>query len=72
MLNCWGAGDLTHPPSGLMKPEEGFAQVLSNDEELGEGKGQKNQFQMNTDKIGYLRRTGKVVAPSLCLRWTGQ
>jgi hypothetical protein len=31
------AGDLTYPTSGLMKPGEGFAQVLSNDGKLGEG-----------------------------------
>ena len=31
------AGNLTHPTSGLMKPGEGFAQVLSNDEKLAEG-----------------------------------
>ena len=33
------AGDLTHPTSGLMKPGEGLAQVLSKDEKLlGTGK----------------------------------
>jgi hypothetical protein len=31
------AGDLTHSTSGLMKPEEGLAQVLVNDQKLGEG-----------------------------------
>lgn len=33
--------DLTHPTSGLMKPREGHAQVLNEDEKLGEGKEQR-------------------------------
>ena len=33
------AGDLIHPTSGLMKPGEGLAQVLGNDEKLQVGKG---------------------------------
>jgi hypothetical protein len=32
-----GDGDLTQPTSGLMKPGEGLAQVLTKDEQLGGG-----------------------------------
>ena len=33
--------DLTHPTSGLMKPGEGLAQILTKGEKLGEGKEQQ-------------------------------